>query len=148
MKGCHPAAGSFDTLCVEGLEKMTGAAVRVFPMLSVEDLEATRRFSGGLLGGVETYRFPEDGPPAFVVLRLGESDIGIASLGEPLHGQSLRPAAGHRIELCVYVDDVDGVVTAMREQGVPIVLEPTDQPWGERIAYVSDPEGNLVMLTV
>jgi uncharacterized glyoxalase superfamily protein PhnB len=28
-----------------------------------------------------------------------------------------------------------------------LLLEPTDQPWGERVAYVSDPDGNRVMLT-
>ena len=27
------------------------------------------------------------------------------------------------------------------------MLEPADQPWGERIAYLEDPDGNLVMLT-
>ena len=127
---------------------MTGRALTMFPMLSVEDLGAARGFYGGLLGGEETFRFPKEGAPAFVVLRLGESDLGLATLGEPLHGRSLRPATGHRIELCVYVDDLDAVVAAMTEEGVPIVLEPTDQPWGERVAYVSDPEGNLVMLTV
>ncbi len=31
--------------------------------------------------------------------------------------------------------------------GCPILVEPTDQPWGERVAYVSEPDGNLVMLT-
>ncbi|WP_437577674.1 VOC family protein [Sorangium sp. So ce887] len=30
---------------------------------------------------------------------------------------------------------------------MPIVLEPADRPWGERVAYVADPDGNLVMLT-
>ncbi|WP_235217120.1 glyoxalase/bleomycin resistance/dioxygenase family protein [Archangium violaceum] len=30
---------------------------------------------------------------------------------------------------------------------MPILLEPMEQPWGERVAYVSDPDGNLVMLT-
>lgn len=117
-------------------------------MLSVADLEAAVGFYGGLLGGEETYRFPDDGAAAFVVLRLGESDIGLAVPGEPLHGLSMRPVTGHRIELCVYVDDLEGIVAAMRDHGVPIVLEPTDQPWGERVAYVCDPEGNLVMLAM
>ena len=29
----------------------------------------------------------------------------------------------------------------------PLVLEPVDQRWGERVAYLEDPDGNLVMLT-
>lgn len=115
-------------------------------MASVEDLDAAIEFYGGLLGGEETYRFPGDGEPVFVVLRLGESDIGLSALDEPLHGQAIRPAIGHRLELCVYVDDVDATVATMRAEGVPILLEPTDQAWGERVAYVADPDGNLVML--
>lgn len=26
-----------------------------------------------------------------------------------------------------------------------MLVEPVDQPWGERVAYVRDPEGNAVM---
>jgi lactoylglutathione lyase len=115
-------------------------------MLSAADFAASLRFYGGLLGGVEAYRFPED-EPVFVTLRFGDSEVGIGTLsGEPLHGQPQRPASGHRIELCLYVDDVDATVKAADAQRVPIVLEPRDMPWGERIAYVSDPDGNLVML--
>jgi lactoylglutathione lyase len=29
---------------------------------------------------------------------------------------------------------------------VPIVEEPTDQPWGERMATVLDPDGNRVIV--
>ncbi|AGP33268.1 VOC family protein [Sorangium cellulosum] len=118
-------------------------------MLSTESLDRAIGFYGTLLGGVETFRFPDAGPAAFVALRLGESEIGLGALGDgpALHGQPQRPASGHRIELCVYVDDVDATVERLRAAGVPVVLEPVDQPWGERIAYVADPDGNLVMLT-
>ncbi len=118
----------------------------MFPMLSAEDVGASLAFYQELLGGAESYRFPED-DPVFFTLRLGESEIGIGGVGEaPLHGQPQRPAAGHRVELCVYVYDVDGVVDAAHAAGAPVLLEPTDQPWGERVAYIADPDGNLVML--
>ena len=79
---------------------------------------------------------------------VGEHEIGIGRLGTgpPLHGQPQRPATGHRIELCVYVDAVDAIVVRMKAAAVPVLLGPTDQPWGERIAFVADPDGNLVML--
>jgi lactoylglutathione lyase len=122
-------------------------ARRLFPMLSVADLAASIAFYRDLLGGAEVYRFPED-EPVFMTFRLGESEIGIGALSEaPLHGRSQRPATGHRVELCVYVEDVDEAVAAARAARVEVVLEPADQPWGERIAYVVDPDGNLVMLT-
>jgi lactoylglutathione lyase len=118
----------------------------MFPMLSAADVAASVAFYRDLLGGTVQYRFPED-DPVFVTLRLGESEIGIGGLSDaPLHGQPQRPASGHRIELCVYVADVDGAVEAARAAGAPVVLEPVDQPWGERVAYIADPDGNLVML--
>jgi lactoylglutathione lyase len=125
------------------------SARRVLPMLSTENLERAVGFYKELLGGVETYRFPPGDKPAFIALKLGESELGLGAIGSapPLHGQPQRPAQGHRIELCVYVDDVDAAIARMRAGGVPILLEPTEQPWGERVAYVADPDGNLVMLT-
>src|SRR3954469_17617622 len=119
---------------------------RLFPMLSAEDFAATVSFYTAL-GGIEAYRFPE-AEPVFVTLRIGDSELGIGAMrGAPLHGRAQRPATGHRIELCVEVDDVDATVAQARARGVPVVLEPADQPWGERVAYLADPDGNLVLLT-
>jgi lactoylglutathione lyase len=55
--------------------------------------------------------------------------------------------AGHRIELCVYVEDVDGTYVRAGASGFETVTDPQDMPWGERIAWIADPDGNLVMLT-
>lgn len=121
-------------------------ARRILPTLSVAEIARSIRFYAGLLGGVESYRFPDD-DPVFVTLRLGESELGIGRVGDqPLHGRAQRPASGHRIELCIYVGDVDATVAAARSEGVPVLLEPVEQPWGERVAYLEDPDGNLVML--
>lgn len=127
---------------------MPARVLRSFPMLSVESLSAALRFYVELLGGEESYRFPPSGDPVFVALRLGTSELGLGQLGEgpALHGQPQRPASGHRIELCTYVNELDRVVALLSGAGVPVLLQPTLQPWGERVAYVSDPDGNLVLL--
>jgi lactoylglutathione lyase len=121
----------------------------MFPMLSTVSLDKALAFYRDLLGGTEAFRFPTEGPPAFVTLKLGESELGLGAITDApsLHGQPLRPAQGHRIELCVYVDDVDATVERLRAAGERIITEPADQVWGERVAYVMDPDGNLVMLT-
>jgi lactoylglutathione lyase len=118
-------------------------------MLSCADLERSLEFYGGLLGGIENYRFPETGDPAFVALTIGEaSEVGLGGLSEePPHGRPQRPASGHRIELCVYVDDVDETFTRATRRGFEVVAAPADMPWGERVAWIADPDGNLVMLT-
>lgn len=124
-------------------------AAKLFPMLSCADLGRSLAFYGDLLGGVEKYRFPEDGDPAFVALTIGESsEIGLGGIAtEPLHGRPQRPATGHRIELCVYVDDVDATYAQADAAGFATVTGPADMPWGERVAWITDPDGNLVMLT-
>lgn len=132
----------------DGADRERARATSSFPMLSVADLDASLRFYGDMLGGHVAYRYPDDGPPEFVTLRIGDSELGLGRLTDQptLHGRQLRPAAGHRIELCVYVTDIDTITDALAGTGATIVLAPSDQPWGERIAYVEDPDGNLVML--
>jgi len=49
-----------------------------------------------------------------------------------------------RFEMFVYVDDVDGTVDRLRRAGTNILRQAEDMPWGERVGYVSDPDGNPV----
>jgi lactoylglutathione lyase len=58
----------------------------------------------------------------------------------------VEPGEGPRGELFVYVADVDRTVDELREAGVGVLRQPTDMPWGERVAFVTDPEANLVTL--
>ena len=44
-------------------------------------------------------------------------------------------------ELTLRVDDVDATVARLREVGVTITEEPSDQPWGARHAWLLDPDG-------
>jgi lactoylglutathione lyase len=122
--------------------------VKLFPMLSCADLDRSLALYRDMLGGVETFRFPPEGEPGYISLDIGDSHIGLGSMaGPPIHGRPQRPATGHRIELCVYVDDVDESYKQAGEQGLEQVVEPADMPWGERVAYIADPDGNLLMLT-
>ncbi|MEU4695143.1 VOC family protein [Actinoplanes sp. NPDC023714] len=118
------------------------------PILYVADLEAALGFYRDLLGFVETYRFGE-----FVALSLGGSAISVAQASDGQIGSHGLPMdlprdlrAGRQFELCVYTDDVDAAIDGFRAAGVPVLVEPADQPWGERMAYVADPDGHPVMI--
>lgn len=53
---------------------------------------------------------------------------------------------GH-YEFALYVDtfaEVDEAYKAAISKGAVSVLEPTDEPWGQRTCYIADPEGNLI----
>jgi aminoglycoside 6'-N-acetyltransferase len=113
----------------------------IFPILSTPDLPRMLTFYEGLLGGEIRYRFPAEGPPAFVTVRIGSDEIGIAASDEgPEEGST------ERASLWAYVDDCDGAVGHLRSAAVTVVEEPSDQPWGERMARVLDPDGNEVIV--
>ena len=81
-----------------------------FPILSVADLPRSLRFYGDLLGGEIDYRFPEEGEPQFVTLKLGSSTIG---LGATTGGGG--DGAGYT--LCAYVPESDAAVERIRAPG-------------------------------
>ena len=109
---------------------------RSFPIISVRDLPATRRFYKEL-GFSQTYQFPAEGEPGYVAMERGNSSIGIGAAG---------PTDEDRFGHWVDVDDVDVTLERLRGTGVPAVAEPEDQPGGERVARTRDPDGNLVYL--
>ena len=112
-----------------------------FPILSTPDLARALGFYEGLLGGTVTYRFPDEGEPQYVGLDLGSSHLGIGADPELEAGNTLQ-----RFSLWIYVDDCDAVVDRLKAAGAPLLEEPVDQPWGERIARVADPDGNVVIV--
>lgn len=118
----------------------------LFPIMSTPDLDRALTFYRDLLGASVTYEFPgPHGEPGYVGLQLAGSHFGIgraeAAAGADSGGDQPRP-----ISLWVYADDCDAAVDRLRESGVTIVEEPTDQPWGERVARVRDPDGNEVII--
>jgi aminoglycoside 6'-N-acetyltransferase len=111
----------------------------IFPIVSTHDLPRMLGFYEGLLDGEVRYRFPSEGLPVFVTVRIGSDEIGLAASTD-VSGDTQQ-----RLALWIYVDDCDAAVAHLRAAGVTIVDEPADQPWGERIARLLDPDGNEVI---
>jgi len=58
-----------------------------------------------------------------------------------------RPTPGaHGSAVTVLVEDVDRTHRSMAERGVRFLGTPADRPWGQRSAYLIDPEGHLIEL--
>ena len=112
-----------------------------FPILVTPDLDRLLAFYRDLLGGKISYAFPEEGPPVYVGLQLGSMTLGIGVDSATKTGPD-----GQRISLWFYVDDCDATVESLRSSGATITKDPQDQPWGERVAYLQDPDGNLVVV--
>ena len=41
------------------------------------------------------------------------------------------------------VEDVDALYKPLQEKGVEFTVGPKTMPWGEKVAYFTDPDGNL-----
>ncbi|HEX6683656.1 MAG TPA: VOC family protein [Candidatus Limnocylindrales bacterium] len=115
-----------------------------FPIVYTADLPRALAFYRDLLGLRVTYAFPPEGEPEFA----GLEGLALAAVTEGQTGAHGRPIApGTRgFELCIYTDDVDRAVEELRARGVAVLVEPVDQPWGERMAYVADPDDHPVMI--
>jgi lactoylglutathione lyase len=109
-----------------------------FTILQTADVARQSAFYVDRLGFEAGYRWPDHGEPAFVVVSLGPFSIGLS--------RSDSPAPPGRVAFWLYADDVDAETTTLRRRGVEVVQEPADTEWGERMATVADPDGNLVYL--
>jgi lactoylglutathione lyase len=114
----------------------------LFPIISTPDLERSLGFYRDLLGGKVTFSFPgDDGDPVYVGVDLGSSHLGIGLEAAVAHPPRPRP-----ISLWLYADDCDALVGRVRSAGGTVTEEPADQPWGERVGRVLDPDGNEVVI--
>ncbi|MPZ25902.1 MAG: extradiol dioxygenase [Micromonosporaceae bacterium] len=111
------------------------------PIISTPDLPRLRTFYERLLGAVEVRRYPDDGPIFFVGLKLGDSELGL------VNEAATDLSAPQRIVLSVDVDDVDGLLDRVETAGGRVLGPSNDMPWGQRVAHVHDPDGNMVNLT-
>lgn len=115
---------------------MAGRYRDSFPILQVSELRRSLGFYCDLLGFELTYAFPSEDDPQFVSLALDGGKLGLGASPEPVQSTSTS--------IWLYTDDVDDAVADLRGAGVQVVAEPVDQPWGERVASVADPDGFVV----
>lgn len=124
---------------------MTGH--ELFPIVNCADLLGTQAFYEQVFHAVQTYRFPETGEPAFLVLRVGDGQLGLGvGTTAALYGDTPLPATGHAVDLCVYVEDLAAVLEAARRAGAVVPVDAEAMPWGETVAYVRDPEGTMLLV--
>jgi len=114
-------------------------------VLIVEDLDRSLAFYTEVLG-IELKHRAE----AFAQLETGATRLALftrEAMSTTL-GMVLKTPTGDApgFELGFKVDDVDEAFRELRESGAPEVIAPTDRLWGQRTAYVRDPDGHLIEL--
>ena len=116
-----------------------------YVVLIVEDVDRSLAFYCGVLGLPLGHR---SGP--FAQLDTGVTRVSLyerqamaATLGRELEVPS-PDAPG--FELGFKVDNCDAAYDELVAAGAAPAVPPTDRPWGQRTAYVRDPDGHLVEL--
>ena len=115
--------------------------MRAFPVIYARDVALVASFYERL-GFEVVYRF-ETG---YVSMQRGDTSLGVTTVDSPKMLAGIDAGTQPRFEMFVYVEDVDATVADLRAAGVLVLADPKDMPWGERVAYVTDPEGNPVAL--
>ena len=119
-----------------------------FPIVYAENVERSVAFYCEAFGFEVTFRWPVEGELEYAFLRLGETGIGVGR-GSVVPGIGAPgPEAPRRFELCLYTDDVGAAAERLRTLGAHELMAPTDQPWGERLCYFEDPDGNPLHVTM
>src|SRR5690348_4424803 len=120
--------------------------MRAFPVLYAKDVAAVAAFYGRL-GFEEHVRMPgPDGAPGFIGLRRDGAELAVTTEDSPRMLAGVEPGPGPRHELFVYVEDVDGAMGEVAAAGGSVLKAAADMPWGERVGFAADPEGNVVSL--
>jgi PhnB protein len=108
----------------------------VTPYLIVQEAAQLIDFVKQAFGATELFRGTGSAGGIHAEVRIGDSMVmiggGGAWRGEPM------PAT-----LYLYMDDVDTVYKHALEAGATSIMEPADQPYGDRLAGVKDAFGNV-----
>lgn len=118
---------------------------RAFPVIFARQVPTTVEFYEWL-GFQRYFQLPVEGEPGYVGLRRDMYEVAVVAAEWPQEQYGATIADGVRFEMFVYVADVDAAVDELRQRQGSILREPADMPWGERVAYVADPDGNPVAL--
>jgi catechol 2,3-dioxygenase-like lactoylglutathione lyase family enzyme len=116
-----------------------------YVVLIVADLDRSLAFYVDRLGLTLNHR---SGP--YAQLATGRTRLSLyqrEAMAETL-GVSLRApdADAPGFEIGFKVADVDAAHAELADAGVPSVVAPTTRPWGQRTAYLRDPDGHLIEL--
>jgi lactoylglutathione lyase len=120
-----------------------------YTILYVSDVAASLDFYERALG--QRRRFVHEsgeyaeldtGPTA---LALASHELAAANV-PGLYRPERRTGAQPTFEVCFVTDDVQGAFDRAITEGAEAVTAPQTKPWGQDLAYVRDPDGNLIEL--
>ncbi len=116
----------------------------VIPGLFCRDVAAEIDFCKNTFGAMEGVRRPgPDGSVAHALITIGPAMIMIASESPELTSRAPKPDGASPVVMYIYVEQVDDTVERAVTGGATILRPLENQFWGDRIAWLMDPEGHV-----
>ena len=116
-----------------------------YVVLIVADLEASVHFYTGVLN-LPLHHLAPNGK--FAELDTGVTHISLYTRDAMSETLGREISAPHRdqpgFELAFKVDDVDAAFAEVVAAGFEAAVQPTTKFWGQRTAYIYDPDGHLI----
>lgn len=112
--------------------------------LCVDDVKACYRFYKDVLKLTPRFDASES---VYAEFEAGDATLALfdRKLMDQAIGMSSGTKASDGVALCFAVENVDRVVSELKNVGVKMIAEPHDQPqWMLRVAHFRDPAGNLI----
>jgi len=117
---------------------------RIIPRLVCNDGAAEIDFCVDTFEAVElNRRLGPDGMMAHALLTIGGEMIMIEGEWPTLSSRAPKPDGSSPVVIFLYVEDVDKTVERAVAKGATAIMQPQDQFWGDRIAWIMDPSGHV-----
>ena len=110
--------------------------------LTVDDVDASRRYLTTHFGFAELVA--TDGFAS--LCRDDAVNVVLLRRGTDVLPEGLRDQRASGVIIALTVTDLPGEYERLRAEGVPITLPWHEDPWGERLFQVTDPNGIIVQL--
>jgi PhnB protein len=114
----------------------------VQPYLIFKNCAQAITFYQTALGAKEKMRMPNpDGGIGHAEIQIGDSVVMMADESPQMDAFSVEHFGGSPISLLIYTGDCDALYQQALAGGAKSLREPANQPYGDRMAGVSDPFG-------
>ena len=117
---------------------------RIIPRLICSNGDAEIDFCVDAFDAVELNRRPgPDGMMVHALLTIGDEMIMIEREWPTLRSRAPKPDGSSSVVIFIYVGDVDKTVERAIAKGSTVIMQPQNQFWGDRIAWIMDPAGHV-----
>ena len=121
----------------------------LIPRLICADPAKELQFCKSVFGAVSLNERPgPDGSLAHALLTIHSEMIMIEGVWPTLPSRAPQADGSSPVVIFLYVEDVDGVVQSAQERGGKVLVPAQDQFWGDRTAWIMDPNGHVWTLAM